>query len=88
MASVRISSHYSEFRAGAYILVRNTGWNQNDITEADLDCLAVLSAKSQFCKAIIDTEHLVRRAVIMSEGIDAIPPRIAPIVLSESALED
>src|SRR4051794_13988201 len=88
VASVRVSSHHAEVLTGADVLVHNTGWNQNDVTGADLDGLPVLSAKSQFCRPMIDTEHFMRCAMIVSKGIDAVSPRIPPIVLSESALEN
>ncbi len=68
--------------------MRDTRRNENDIAGADLDGLAVLAAESQSCGANIDTERFVRCAVIMSKGIDAVPPGVAPIVLSESALEN
>jgi hypothetical protein len=68
--------------------MRDTRRNENDVAGADLDGLAVLAAESQPCGANIDTERLVRRAVIMSKGIDAVSPGVAPIVLRESALEN
>jgi hypothetical protein len=52
--------------------MRDTRRNENDVAGADLDGLAVLAAESQSCGAIIDTERFVRRAVIMSKGIDAV----------------
>src|SRR5205809_774131 len=88
LASIRVSSHNAKIRTRADVVMGDTRRNENDVTGADLDGLAVLATKSQSCGAIIDTERFVRRAVIMSKGIDAVPPGVAPIVLSESALED
>src|SRR5206468_2610336 len=88
LASIRVSSHNTKIRTRADVVMRDTGRNENDVAAADLDSLTVLSAESHFCSAIIDTKHFVRRAVIMSKGIDAVSPGIAPIVLSESALEN
>src|SRR5882757_2269640 len=88
LASVRVSSHNVEVRTRADVVMRDTRWNENDVAGADLYGLAVLAAESQSCGATIDTERFVRRAVIMSKGIDAVAPGVAPIVLSESALEN
>src|SRR4030095_11381940 len=88
VASVRVSSHYAKIRARADVVMRDSCRNENDVAGADLDGLSVLAAESQSCGAIIDTERFVRRAVIMSKGIDAVSPGVAPIVLSESALEN
>ena len=55
--------------------MRDTRRNENDVAGADLDGLAVLAAESQSCGATIDTERFVRRAVIMSKGIDAVCAR-------------
>ena len=68
--------------------MRDTRRNENDVAGAHLDGLALLAAESQFSTAIIHTERFVRRAVIMSKGIDAVSPGVAPIVLSESTLEN
>src|SRR4029453_17053040 len=88
LPSIRVSSHNVEVRARADVLVRDTRRNENDVAGADLDSLAAFSAESQICSAIIDTEHFVRRAVIMSKGIDAVSPGVPPIILSERAFEN
>src|SRR6266699_5527566 len=88
LASIRVSSHYTKIRTRADVVMRDTRRNENDVAGADLDRLTVLAAESHFCSTTIDTERFVRRAVIMSKGIDAVPPRVAPIVLGESALEN
>src|SRR2546423_13298150 len=88
LASIRVSSHNAKIRTRADVVMCDTRRNENDVAGADLDGLAVLAAESQSCGAIVDTERFVRRAVIMSKGIDAVPPRVAPIVLRESALEN
>jgi len=58
--------------------MRDTRRNENDVAGASLYGLAVLAAESQSCGATIDTERFVRRAVIMSKGIDAVAPGVAP----------
>src|SRR4029077_1383950 len=88
LTSVRVGSHNAKVRTRADVVMRDTRRNENDVAAADLDGLAVLAAESQLCSAIRDTEHFVRRAVVMSKGIDAVSPGIAPIVLSESALQN
>src|SRR4029077_2482534 len=88
LASVRVRSHNVKVWARADALMRDTSRNENDVARAELHGLAVLAAESQSCGAIKDTERFVRRAVIMSEGIDPVAPGVAPIVLSESALEN
>src|SRR6184192_1692959 len=88
LASIRVSSHNAKIRTRADVVMCDTRRNENDVAGADLDGLAVLAAESQSCGANIDTERFVRRAVIMSKGIDAVSPGVAPIVLRESALEN
>ena len=87
LTSVRGRSHNVKVRTRSDALMRDTSGNENDVAGPELDGLAVLAAESQSCGAIIDTERFVRRAVIMSKGIDAVSPGVAPIVLSESALK-
>ena len=48
-------------------MVRDACRNENDIAGADINRLTMFSAKAKFCSAIIDTEHFVRCAVIMSK---------------------
>src|SRR5438876_1667062 len=88
LTSIRVSSHNTKIRTRADVVMRDTRRNENDVAGADLDGLAVLAAESNSCGANIDTERFVRRAVIMSKGIDAVSPGVAPIVLRESALEN
>src|SRR5215469_12349938 len=87
LASVGVGSDDSKIRARADVLMSHSGWNHDEISSAHLDIFALLAAKSQRCRAVIDAEHLVRGAVVVGKRIDTISPRIAPIVLSESALE-
>src|SRR6476646_3925722 len=63
LASVRVSSHHAKIRTRADVVMRDTRRNENDVARVDLDRLTVLSAESQSCGAIIDTERFVRRAV-------------------------
>src|SRR6478672_9628175 len=77
LASVRVSSHNAKVRTRADVMMRYTRRNENDVAGTDLDGLAVLAAESQSCRATVDTKRFVRRAVIMSKGIDAIPPGVA-----------
>src|SRR5437870_1025807 len=88
LPSVRVSSHNAEIRTRADVVMRDARGNENDVAGADLDGLAVLAAESQLCSAIIDTQHFVRRAVIMSKGIDAVSPGVSPVILNECALEN
>src|SRR4029453_430150 len=88
LASVRVSSNNAKVGACADVLMSDTSRNENDVSRAHLDGLPVLvAAESQRCRAMIDTEHFMRCAVIMSKGIDAVSPRVAPIILSESSFE-
>src|SRR5262245_27401986 len=88
LPSVGVSSHNTKVRARADVVMRDTCRNENAVAGRDFNGFTVLTTQAHFCTAIIDTEHFVRRAVIMSKRIDAVSPRIPPIVLSESALED
>jgi len=78
LASVRVSSHNAEVRTPADVVMRDTRRNENDVAGASLYGLAVLAAESQSCGATIDTARFVRRAVMMSKGIDAVAPGVAP----------
>src|SRR5437764_15198536 len=53
-----------------------------------LDVLAMLAAESQSGSARINTQHFVRRAVIMRKGIDSVSPRVGPIVFGETLFEN
>src|SRR6266403_1238256 len=71
----------SKVRAGADVLVSHTSRNDNHIAGMHLNGFAMLATESQGRCAAISSKHLMRGAVIMSKGIDAVSPRIAPIIL-------
>jgi hypothetical protein len=83
-ASIGVSSNNSKIFAGTNILVSYTGWNHNYIAGMHLNVFAVRAAESQGGSAAISSKHFMRRAVIVSEGIDAVSPRIRPIVLGKT----
>jgi len=84
LASVRVSSNNGEVRAGADFLVRYAGWNYDHIPSIHLDIAAALAANSQSRSATINSERFVRCAVVMSEGIDAVSPRVGPVVFRKA----
>ena len=86
LTTVGIGADNSKVRAGTDVLVSYTSGNYNHIAGTHLNGFAMLAAESQSCRAMINTEHFVRCAVIMSKGIDAVSPRIAPIILRKALL--
>jgi len=83
-ASIGVSSNNGKVRAGADILVSHTGWNYDHVPGIHLDVAAVLAADSQGRSATINSQRFMRGAVIMSEGIDAVSPRVGPVVLRKA----
>jgi hypothetical protein len=47
--------------------VSHAGWNYDQIARMHLDTCALLTADPQLCMAAENTQHLMRRAVIMSK---------------------
>ena len=80
-ASIGVSSNNGKVRAGADILVSHTGWNYDQVPGIHLDVAAVLAADPQGRSTAINSQGFMRGAVIMSEGIDAVSPRVGPVVL-------
>ena len=74
VASVRVRADDAEILTAADIPVRHAGWNYNHIAGMNLDVLSVLAADPQGCTAAIDSQRFMRRAVIMSQGINAVSP--------------
>src|SRR2546423_1096339 len=66
----------------------HTGRNDYHIARMHLDVLAMLAAESQSGSARINTEHFMRRAVIMRKGIDSVSPRVGPIVFGKTLFEN
>jgi hypothetical protein len=66
--------------------VSHTGGNDNHIAGMHLNGFAMVAAESQGRCAAISSKHFMRGAVIMSKGIDAVSPRIAPIILRKALL--
>jgi len=83
-ASIGVSSNNGKVRAGADILVSHTGWNYDHVPGIHLDVAAVLAADSQGRSTTVNSQRFMRGAVIMSEGIDAISPRVGPVVLRKA----
>ena len=84
LASTGVSANDGKVRAGADILVSYTGWNYDHVPGIHLDVAAVLAADSQGRSTTINSQRFMRGAVIMSEGIDAVSPRVGPVVLSKA----
>src|SRR5438094_4226266 len=84
VASIRICANNGEVLAPANFLVSNTGRNHNHVPGVHVDILAVLATNSQSCGATKHPQHLVRRAVIMRERINAVSPRVAPVVFGKA----
>src|SRR5207248_7522786 len=53
-----------------------------------LDVLAMLAAESKSGSARINTQHFMRRAVIMRKGIDSVSPRVGPVVTGKTLFEN
>src|SRR5882724_8684344 len=86
LTTVGISANNRKVRAGADVLVSHTSGNYNHIAGMNLNGFAIIAAESQGRCAAISSKHFMRSAVIMSKGIDAVSPRIAPIILRKTLL--
>ena len=64
--------------------MRHSGWNDNKVPGMHFDVLAVFAADAQGRRAAINSKNLVSGAVIMRERINAVAPRVAPVVLSKT----
>src|SRR5882724_10028176 len=85
LATVGISANNSKVRAGADVLVSHTSGNYNHIAGMHLNGFVMLAAESQGRSAVISSENFMRGAVIVSKGIDAVSPRIGPVVLGKTS---
>ena len=72
--TVPVRANDTEILAGAHLPVRHAGWNYNHIAGMNRDVLSELAAESQDRTAAIDSQRFMRRAVIMSERINAVSP--------------
>ena len=88
LASARVSSNNGKVRAGADFLVRYAGWNYDHVPSIHLDIAAVLAANSQSRSATINSERFVRCAVVMRKGIDAVSPRVGPVVFRKALFDN
>jgi hypothetical protein len=88
LASTGVSSNNGKIRAGTDVSVSHAGWNYDHIPGMQVDVLAVLAADSQGRSTAINRKRFMRCAVIMSKGIDAVLPRVGPIVLSQALFND
>src|SRR4029077_5875982 len=88
LATAGISSDHAKIVARTGGLGRHTSRDNNHIASMHLDALAVLAAQSQSGSARINTQHFVRRTVIMRKGIDTVAPRVGPVVLGKTLLEN
>ena len=88
LATAWISSDHAKIVAGTDVLVCHTSGDDNHIASMHLDVLAVLAAESESGSARINTEHFMRRAVIMGKGINTVSPRVGPVTLGETLLEN
>src|SRR5262249_41187743 len=87
-AAVGVSSYDTKIVAGPKVLMRDAGRDNYHIASLHVDVLAILSAGSQLCSTRINAQHFMRCAVIMSEGIDSIAPRIGPVILGKAFFEN
>src|SRR5438874_8664090 len=88
LTTAGVSSDNTEIVAGTNVLVCHTGRDDYHIAGMHLDVLAMLATESQSGSARINTQHFMRRAVIMRKGIDSVSPRVGPIVLGETPFEN
>src|SRR4030095_1560070 len=65
VAPVRGRAPHREIGARADILVSHAGWNYDQIARMHLDTCPLLAADPQLCMTAENTQHLMRRAVIM-----------------------
>src|SRR5205823_173536 len=88
LTTAGVSSDNTEIVAGTNVLVCHPGRDDNHIARMHLDVLAMLTTESQSGSARINTEHFMRRAVIMRKGIDSVSPRVGPVVFGKTLFEN
>ena len=88
LATAGISSDHAKIVAGANVLVRDTSGDNYHVASTHVHILAVLATQSQSGSARINTQHFMRRAVIMGKGIDTVSPRVGPVILCKTLLEN
>src|SRR5262249_16332966 len=71
---IRVRTNDTEILAATHLPVSHAGWNYNHIADMNLNVLSGLAAESQGRTDAIDSQRFMRRAVIMSEGINAVSP--------------
>jgi len=87
IASIGISANNGKVRARIEFLVSDASWNHNYVAGLHIQIPAALTANFQCRGATVDTENLMRGAVIMSKGIHTVSPRITPVIVSEAFLK-
>jgi len=84
LTSTGVSANDSKICAGFQFSVSHTGWNHDYVAGIHLDVAAVLAADSQGRSATINSKRFMRGAVVMRKGIDAVSPRVGPVVLRKA----
>jgi hypothetical protein len=87
LLAYRVSSDDMKVRAGSEILVSDARRDYDHVARLHMGADSHCVSETDHCIAAIDAQHLVCGAVIVSERVDAIPPRGPPIVPGVEILE-
>ena len=88
VAAIRVPSDNGKIRASTDLLMSDAGWNYNYVAGMQLYISAVLATELQSRVAAVDAQRFMRGAVIMGKRIDAVSPRIRPIVATQAFFHD
>lgn len=80
----RIAADDQEIHACFVPAVARTRGEEDDVAGSDLDLLTVRPSDQQPCPAFRDPENLVRTAMVMVMGKDAVAPQAAPTIGPEA----
>ena len=86
MLAARVGADHQEVGAGRFALVRDPGRDHHDIAGGKVDHRAARAAEPYPGIAAGYAEHLVRGAVIMVVGVDAVAPPTTPAVSRKQPL--
>ena len=80
----RIGVDHQQVGAGAENLMTRAGRQDQGIARFDLDCETFVAANMHRRLATADAQRLMRRAVIVGKGIDAVSPSAGPAMRGEA----
>ena len=88
LPSIGISADHVKLRAAFQAFMANTGWNHKNVAGFHIKPPAVFPSELQRGPAAVDSQHLMRSAVVVVKGENPRAPRSGPAVFCETLLDD